>query len=181
MHELDGKIALVTGAGRGLGRMWLAGWPLVERAWRWSPAESVELHETAAAIERAGGRALVLPADVAQIEAVDTSAGTGQRPARTAANPGQRGRRVWAHRSRFAQSDPRRWIETLATNTIGPYLTCRAFVGAMIELRWGRIINFSSAASLHTPGPLEQRLRHEQGGSQPIHAPPGRRTGRQAA
>jgi NAD(P)-dependent dehydrogenase (short-subunit alcohol dehydrogenase family) len=54
----------------------------------------------------------------------------------------------------IAQSDPQRWIETIATNTIGPYLTCRAFVSDMIDARWGRIINFSSAAALHLPGPL---------------------------
>jgi NAD(P)-dependent dehydrogenase (short-subunit alcohol dehydrogenase family) len=51
-------------------------------------------------------------------------------------------------------SDVERWIETIRINTIGPYLTCRAFVGGMISAGWGRIVNFSSAASLHPPGPL---------------------------
>ena len=55
---------------------------------------------------------------------------------------------------RIADTDPRDWIETLAVNTIGPYLTCRAFTRAMVERGWGRVINFSSAASLHPPGPL---------------------------
>ncbi len=54
----------------------------------------------------------------------------------------------------ISHGDPRRWIETLAVNTVGPYLVCRAFVGGMIERGWGRIVNFSSAASLHVPGPL---------------------------
>jgi NAD(P)-dependent dehydrogenase (short-subunit alcohol dehydrogenase family) len=39
-------------------------------------------------------------------------------------------------------------------NTVGPYRLCRAFMGGMIRQGWGRIINFSSAASLHPPGPL---------------------------
>lgn len=51
-------------------------------------------------------------------------------------------------------SDPTRWIEALQINTIAPYLTCRAFVGAMVAQRWGRIVNVSSAAALHPPGPL---------------------------
>jgi NAD(P)-dependent dehydrogenase (short-subunit alcohol dehydrogenase family) len=51
-------------------------------------------------------------------------------------------------------SDPRQWIETLATNTLGPYLTCRAFIGPMVDRGWGRVVNFSSAAALHPPGPL---------------------------
>ena len=39
-------------------------------------------------------------------------------------------------------------------NTVGPYLTCRAFVGAMIDGGWGRIVNVTSAAALHEPGPV---------------------------
>jgi NAD(P)-dependent dehydrogenase (short-subunit alcohol dehydrogenase family) len=55
--------------------------------------------------------------------------------------------------SLIKDSDPAAWIETVMVNTIGPYLTCRAFVGGMIQSGWGRIINFTSAASLHVPGP----------------------------
>jgi NAD(P)-dependent dehydrogenase (short-subunit alcohol dehydrogenase family) len=51
-------------------------------------------------------------------------------------------------------SDPREWVETLLVDTVGPYLTCRAFVGGMLEAGWGRIVNLSSAAALHRPGPL---------------------------
>jgi NAD(P)-dependent dehydrogenase (short-subunit alcohol dehydrogenase family) len=51
-------------------------------------------------------------------------------------------------------SAPDRWIETLMTNTVAPYLMCRAFVKGMIEQHWGRIVNFTSAAALSTPGPL---------------------------
>ncbi|MDP6054744.1 MAG: SDR family oxidoreductase, partial [Candidatus Latescibacteria bacterium] len=35
-----------------------------------------------------------------------------------------------------------------------PYLMCRAFVAGMIEAGWGRIVNVTSAAALHPPGPL---------------------------
>ena len=51
-------------------------------------------------------------------------------------------------------SDVAAWIQTLQVNTIAPYLTCRAFVGGMIEAGWGRIVNVSSAAALAPPGPL---------------------------
>src|SRR5690606_28745361 len=46
------------------------------------------------------------------------------------------------------------WIETLMVNTVSPYVTCRAFVGCMIEQGWGRIVNVTSAAALHEPGPI---------------------------
>ena len=51
-------------------------------------------------------------------------------------------------------SDPDLWIETIMINTIGAYLTCRAFVGGMIDGGWGRIVNVTSAAALHEPGPV---------------------------
>jgi NAD(P)-dependent dehydrogenase (short-subunit alcohol dehydrogenase family) len=51
-------------------------------------------------------------------------------------------------------SDTAAWVQTLQINTVAPYLTCRAFVKGMIAQGWGRIVNFTSAASLHPPGPL---------------------------
>jgi NAD(P)-dependent dehydrogenase (short-subunit alcohol dehydrogenase family) len=45
-------------------------------------------------------------------------------------------------------------MRTLSVNLIGPYLVCRALVGGMMERRFGRIVNFSSAAALHPVGPL---------------------------
>jgi NAD(P)-dependent dehydrogenase (short-subunit alcohol dehydrogenase family) len=50
-------------------------------------------------------------------------------------------------------TDPRAWLETIAVDLHGPYLTCRAFVGGMIDAGWGRIVNVTSAATLHPPGP----------------------------
>ena len=54
----------------------------------------------------------------------------------------------------IAAGDPERWIDTLTINTIGPYRMCRALAAGMVTHGWGRIINYSSAASLHPPGPL---------------------------
>ena len=51
-------------------------------------------------------------------------------------------------------SDPRDWVETIMIDTIAAYYTSRAFLPAMLENKWGRIINVSSAAALHQPGKL---------------------------
>jgi NAD(P)-dependent dehydrogenase (short-subunit alcohol dehydrogenase family) len=51
-------------------------------------------------------------------------------------------------------TDPKSWVDTVSTNLFGPYFICRAFLNRMIQQKWGRIINFTSAASLHPPGPL---------------------------
>jgi NAD(P)-dependent dehydrogenase (short-subunit alcohol dehydrogenase family) len=50
-------------------------------------------------------------------------------------------------------TNPSAWIETIMINSIGPYLTCRVFVGGMIQNGWGRVVNVTSAAALHEPGP----------------------------
>lgn len=151
--ELRDTVAVVTGAGRGLGRCVARG--LAARGARVAlvARNSLQLHETAQAIQAAGGVAVALPTDVSRIEAVDAL------KARVEAEFGSpqiliNAAGVFGPIQRVDESDPQRWIDTLAVNTIGPYLTCRAFVGNMIAAGWGRIVNFSSAASLHTPGPL---------------------------
>ncbi len=58
---------------------------------------------------------------------------------------------VFGPLERFRDADPAAWVETMMVDAIGPYLMCRAFVGGMIEAGWGRIVNVSSAASLHPP------------------------------
>jgi len=53
-----------------------------------------------------------------------------------------------------ADSDPTTWIDTLSVNLVAAYLTSRAFTPGMISAGWGRIVNLTSAASLHPPSPL---------------------------
>ena len=61
-------------------------------------------------------------------------------------------------------------------DAIAPYLTTRAFVGGMIDAGWGRIVNVTSAASLHPPGALNSAyatakvaLRHPGSGTPTPH------------
>jgi NAD(P)-dependent dehydrogenase (short-subunit alcohol dehydrogenase family) len=51
-------------------------------------------------------------------------------------------------------SDPEQWLETIMIDAIAPYYTSRAFLPAMLDAKWGRIVNLSSAAALHQPGKL---------------------------
>ncbi|MBI3836379.1 MAG: SDR family oxidoreductase [Planctomycetia bacterium] len=153
MLDPPGKIAVVTGASRGLGRSVAIGLAKHGAKLAIVARNENQLRETAHAIKAAGGIAMAFPADVSRPEAVDdlhtrvqAELGTAQILINAAG--------VFGPIQLVHQSDPERWIETLAINTIGPYLTCRAFVEGMLEHRWGRIVNFSSAASLHPPGPL---------------------------
>lgn len=56
--------------------------------------------------------------------------------------------------SLIKDSEPADWVETIMVDLVAAYLTCRAFVPGMIDAGWGRVINVSSAASLHPPGIL---------------------------
>ncbi len=50
--------------------------------------------------------------------------------------------------------DPEAWQRTIMVDAVAPFYTCNAFVGGMLEAGWGRIVNITSAASLHPPGAL---------------------------
>ena len=51
-------------------------------------------------------------------------------------------------------SDPAEWVETIMIDAVAAYYTSRVFLPAMLDKKWGRIINVSSAAALHQPGKL---------------------------
>jgi NAD(P)-dependent dehydrogenase (short-subunit alcohol dehydrogenase family) len=153
--ELDGRVAVVTGGSRGLGReiaiaLSLSGSDVVVSA-----RDCVELEQMIESIRGQSGReVLAVVADVTQPADVDrlhaeTSASLG--PASILVNAAG----VFGPLTPFSRTNPSEWVHTLLVNTVGPYLTCRAFLPEMLAAGWGRIVNLSSAASLLTPGPLD--------------------------
>jgi NAD(P)-dependent dehydrogenase (short-subunit alcohol dehydrogenase family) len=143
-------VAVVTGAGSGvgtavaraLGKAGCAVAVVGRRPQRIEPVSSD--------IRSAGGQAIAFNCDVSKPAAVDqlhrdVSEKLGS------VNVLVNAAGVFEEIVSIRESDPARWINTLQINTVGPYLTCRAFMQEMIQQGWGRIINISSAASVVPP------------------------------
>jgi NAD(P)-dependent dehydrogenase (short-subunit alcohol dehydrogenase family) len=139
--------ALVVGAGSGVGEA--VALALGRRGIKVALVgrRADRLAQVAAAIASASGTAAAFPCDVthaAEVDALVTAVAERFGPPQILFNAAG----LFGECLPIAESTPAVWEETLRINTIGPYLVCRAFMGGMARLGWGRILNVSSAAAL---------------------------------
>jgi NAD(P)-dependent dehydrogenase (short-subunit alcohol dehydrogenase family) len=140
---LKDKIAVITGGGRGLGRV-IALACAREGADLVLASRSVEaLQETRAEVESLGREALIVPTDIRRENSVRNLA--EQALARfghidiLVNNTG-----ITGPTAPLWEITPAEWEETFAVNVTGAYLCCRAFLPSMIERRSGSILFISS-------------------------------------
>ncbi len=149
-ERLAGRVAIVTGGGRGLGRaMALA---LAEAGANVIATASLELAELdAVAAEAAGLRVLPFLADVTRTEDCERVVRIAvERFGRLdiLVNNAGRGMRYvsedfMTQPTRFWETDPAAWRLVIDTNVNGPFLMARAAVPVMREAGWGRVVNVS--------------------------------------
>jgi NAD(P)-dependent dehydrogenase (short-subunit alcohol dehydrogenase family) len=144
--DLSGDTALVTGAGRGIGKaialaLAAAGARVVLTA-----RTKRELDQTLAEIESAGGQGLAVPADVSDpaavaslVEQAEPSVGPISVLVNNAGVIGPIGL-LW-------EVDPDAWWRNLEINLRGPFLCTRALLPGMISRGRGRIANLVSGAA----------------------------------
>ena len=148
---LVGEVALVTGAGRGLGRDVAAALARCGADLVLAGRTLADLQSAAAAIERdSGRRAFVVETDVSQpadVERLHRDARAELGPTTVMVNAAG----VFGPVAPLVDNAPADFIRTIMVNTVGPFLTARAFVPDMVQRGWGRIVNISSAGSLLPP------------------------------
>ena len=146
MDELSGKVALVTGASRGIGRaiavaLAREGADLAVNYF----SRDEEAKETCSLIEKLGRRALRVRADVSKSFEVARMMETIERELGKISilvnNAGI------AHRAKLENITEEDWDTVLAVNLKSAFLVTQAVVPGMREKKWGRIVNISSVAA----------------------------------
>lgn len=143
---LQGKVAVVTGAGRGIGRAIVEAFARAGARVAAAARSADELAETVASAASLGAEALGVECDVADPAAVERLARTATHafgPADVLVNNAG-----YAHFVPFTALGLGEWQRTLDVNLTGPFLVTQAFLPGMIARRSGRIINVSSVAGL---------------------------------
>jgi 3-oxoacyl-[acyl-carrier protein] reductase len=143
----DGRVAVVTGGGRGIGRavaVRLAGEGAnVAITYRSNDASAEEVAEE---VRAAGALCEIFKGDVASPEDVDALfKGVGEALGQVEILVNNAG---LTRDNLMMRMKEREFDEVLRTNLKGTYLCTRAALRPMLRARWGRIINVSSVVGL---------------------------------
>jgi len=155
MGKLDGKVAIVTGASRGIGKavaqLFAAEGAQVVCASRTLAEGDHKILEgslstTVSEIQKAGGTALVVQTDVSNEESCEQLVTAAKRqfgPVDVLVNDA-----ALNYYIPIKDYPVRRWMRAFAVNLHGPFMLSQKVLPDMIERRSGAIVNISSTAAV---------------------------------
>jgi 3-oxoacyl-[acyl-carrier protein] reductase len=142
MADLQGRIALVTGAAQGIGRAIALELTKAGATLALADINEVKLAQVAAEIEALGGAAAAFRLDVSNQESIEAGAkAVLERFGKVEILVNNAGITRDELMMKMKRSD---WDLVLAINLTGPFLLTQALLRQMIKNRWGRIINMAS-------------------------------------
>jgi NAD(P)-dependent dehydrogenase (short-subunit alcohol dehydrogenase family) len=145
MNSLAGRVAVVTGAGRGIGAA-------TARALADAGLSVVVAARSRDQIERQTAELLALGHQARAVVCDVTSEASVQALSREASELGPVAVLVnnagAAGSSPVARTSLEEWNRLMAVNATGAFLCTRAFLPGMLERQWGRVVNVASTAGL---------------------------------
>jgi NAD(P)-dependent dehydrogenase (short-subunit alcohol dehydrogenase family) len=145
-HWLAGRVAVVTGASRGIGAATAEAVAAAGACVVLAARDGAALDDLAQRITRAGGEALSVPTDVSKDEEVQGLFAAADQMGRPTALVCAAGVLT---KVPFVETTCQTWTQTLGVNLTGSFLCCRAAFTAMRAAGEGRIINIASLSGVY--------------------------------
>ena len=146
VHWLAGRLAVVTGASRGIGAATAAAMAAAGAHVVLAARDGEALDRVAGRIRGAGGQATPVPTDVSDEAAVERLFACAERADPLGALVCAAGVLTPAP---FAETTSEMWHETLGVNLTGAFLCCRAAFAAMVPAGEGRMVNIASLSGVY--------------------------------
>ena len=150
--DLKGRVAIVTGAGRGLGRAMALGLAQAGATVVIADIDGAAASETALSVSQSGGWAHAVACDITvqadcerAVAAAQALGGlhilvnnAGMGPSHVEASPNTKSLKFW-------EADTEVWQRVIAVNVNGTFLMSRSAAPIMIAGGWGRIVNVTTS------------------------------------